>query len=317
MRVSKNLRRVSRRTLMAFVTASALAVSVFGGSASAATPNWSMDPVVSLPSSVTPGAAAGYRVTINNAGPSNVAQLYLVAYLGGTTSPAPNPVFTFTTQGSCPNTGATLYCTLGSLKAGKSVSVTVAFSTPADATAFSIRFEANTTGATSSDGGTSHGDTIQQTGTTALSSDPDFAGRFVIGSTQVANLQVLTSANLQSTKVTAPTTNIPVTVADGDQVSPLICPIACWSETSEIHVNSGIPAGLFKVEIGIDKDLSGTVNGIYHEFDTGHVPASETITAKCPKNGTPSSPCFSVSKLGGGDMLITVWLNENGKIGSF
>ena len=321
MHVSRNLRRVRvRRTLMAFVAASMLAGSVFAGSVTAATPNWSMDPVVLLPSAVTPGDVAGYKVTINNAGPSNVSQLYLVAYLGDTSSPAPTPVFTSVTpKGSCPNTGGSLYCILGPLKSGKSVTVTAAFTTPADATSFSIRFEANTTGATSSDGGTSHGDTIQQTGTTTLTNDPDFAGRFVLsGALKVSNGLALGSGNLQSTTVYAPKTGIPVTVADGDQTTPLVCPVTCWSETSEIHVDSGATFnGLFKVEIGIHKDLSQQVNGVYHEFDDGQVPASETITTKCPKNGNPSAPCFKVGNLGGGNILVTVYLLKNGKIGQF
>jgi hypothetical protein len=308
----------ARRTLLAFAVTSMLAASAFAGSVTAATPNWSMDPIVLLPSAVTPGDAAGYGVTINNAGPSNISQLYLVAYLGGTDLAAPAPVFTSTTQGSCPNTNDTLYCSLGPLRAGASVSVTVAFMTPAEGTEFSIRFEANTTGATPSDGGTSHGDTIERTATTTLSDDPDFAGRFVLSGTQtVSNLLLLGPGNLQSTTVHSPTTGIPVTVADGDQAGTLVCTPACWSETSEIHVDGGADNGLFKVEIGIDKDLSETVHGVYHEFDPGHVPASETITDKCPKHGSPSAPCFSVTNLGGGDILVTVWLAENGKIGNF
>ena len=319
MRATNSIRRArARRTVISVLAAAALAVSMFGGSVSAATPNWSIDDVVLLPPSATPGEAAGYAVTIRNAGPSNVSQLYLIAYLGDSQTAAPNPVYTATTGGSCPNTGGTLYCKLGQLKSGKSVTVTVAFTTPSDATSFSIRFEANTTGATTSDGGSSHGDTIVKTGTTALSNDPDFAGRFVVGSTPVANDQALSSANPQSTKVITPAANIPVTVADGDQTTPVNCAITCWSETSEIHVNQGaIFNGLFKVELGIHKDLSETVHGIYHEFDAGHVPAAETITAPCPKNGNPNAPCFSVSKLGGGHILISVYLRENGKIGAF
>ena len=134
----------------------------------------------------------------------------------------------------------------------------------------------------------------------------------------MANAQGLSSANPQSTKVNPPTPNIPVTVADGAGVTPVNCTIACWSQTSEIHVGRGaIFNGLFKVEIGVHKDLTQTVNGIYHEFDAGHVPAAETITAKCPKNGNPNAPCFTVTKLGGNDILITVYLRENGKIGAF
>lgn len=308
----------ARRTVVSMLAALAMAVSVVGGPVSAATPNWTMDDVVLLPASVTPGQAAGYEVTIRNGGPSNVSQLFLIAYLGDTQTAAPNPVYSATTGGTCPNTGGTLYCKLGQLKSGKSVTVTAAFTTPTDAATFSIRFEINTTGATTSDGGSSHGDTIQKTGTTSLTNDPDFAGSFVLSTTPVANAQGLSSANPQSTKVNPPTPNIPVTVADGAGVTPVNCTIACFSQTSEIHVGRGaIFNGLFKVEIGIHKDLSQTVNGIYHEFDQGHTPTAETITAKCPKNGNPNAPCFTVANTGGGHILITVYLRENGKIGAF
>jgi hypothetical protein len=313
----RRVRTWPKITVLAALTL--LASSIATGSAVAATPNWSMDTVVSLPSAVTPGEAAGYLVTIRNDGPSNIAQLYLTAYAGTSDDPAPNPVFTSTTAGSCPNTGGTLYCTLGNLSSGASVSVTVAFTTPTDATSFSIRFEANTTGATSSDGGTSHGDTIEGVGTTTLSDDPDFGGRFVTtGNPTVANGLALGPGNLQSAKVHAPAVNIPVTVADGDQTTPITCPETCWSETLELNVGGGTsyPA-LFKVEIGVHKNLSETVHGFYHVFDAGQIPAAEDIVTKCPKNGTPTVPCFSVAKVGGGNILVTVWLEENGKGGLY
>lgn len=317
MHASMGFRRVrARRTLLALTSASILAVTVFSGSASAAPPNWSMDPVVLLPSAVTPGDVAGYRVTINNGGPSNISQLYLIAYLGDTTTPAPDPVYTSPTKGSCPNINDTLYCSLGQLRSGKSVSVTVAFMTPADATSFSIRFEANTTGATSSDGGASHGDTIFQTGTTALTDDPDFAGRFVTSGLQtVANDQALGSGNLQTTRVGAPALGIGVTVADGTPASAW-CP-TCTSESSDVSVNNGATfSNGFKIEIQVSNDLvNGSIATVYHQRDDLTV---EEITTACPKNGNPNAAqmrCFRTKNLPGGNTLVTIWTTVNGKYG--
>lgn len=293
-----------------------LGASMLASPVSAAPPNWSMDPVVSLPSKVTPGDAAGYLVKINNAGPSNISQLYLIAYLGDTLDPAPNPVFVFTTRGSCPNTGGTLYCSLGALRKNQSVSVTVAFPTTAAAGSFSIRFEANTTGATTSDGGASHGDVIFQTGTTTLTSDPNFAGRFVTSGLQtVANDQGLSDGNPQTTKVGAPATGIGVTVLDGTPASAW-CP-TCTSESSEVNVNSGaLFSQGFRIDIQVANELvSGQIGSVFHQKDDLTV---EEIATACPKNGNPNQnqmPCFKTQKLGGGDVLVIIWTKVNGKWG--
>lgn len=307
------------RKLTGVTVASVLALSVFSGSASAAPPNWSMDPVVLLPDTVSPGGAAGYLVTINNAGPSNISQLYLIAYLGDTTTPAPDPVYTSPTKGSCPNTNDTLYCSLGQLRSGKSVSVTVAFPTPTEGPEFSIRFEANTTGATSSDGGASHGDTIVATGTTTLTSDPDFAGRFVIAGLQdVFNNQALGSGNLQTTRVGAPAVAIGVTVKDGTLASDDGWCLICTSESSEVNVNNGATfSNGFKIEIQVSKDLvNGSISTVYHQLDDGET--VEAITTACPKNGNPNAaqmPCFRTKNLPGGNTLVTIWTTVNGKYG--
>ena len=298
------------------LTAALMAMSVMAAPAVAATPNWTMDPVVLLPSTVTPGDVAGYRVTIHNAGPSSISQLYVTGYLGGTDDPAPLPVFTSTTRGSCPNTDGTLFCTLGSLKKNQSVTVVAAFTTPTAGESFSIRFEANTTGATSSDGGTSHGDTIDQTGTTALSDDPDFAGRFVTTGLQlVANNQALSVSNQQTTQVSAPALNIGVTVADGTPASDW-CP-TCQSQSSELHVNNGAPySGGFRIDIQAYKDLvNGSIDVVYHQRDDNTV---EEITNACPRNGNPNQnqmPCFKTQNLGGGNTLVIIWTQVNGKYG--
>jgi hypothetical protein len=314
-----------RRTLMVFVAASMLAVSAFAGTATAATPSWDMT-VTPLPGQVKPGDVAGYRVVIRNTGTSNISQVFLTNALDTTdelTSADPYEIldtaYVSTSQGICDPVGVRLDCTLGAIRKNKAATIVVAYATPPTAEQLLVIFEANTTGVAGDNPGSSHGDVLQGIGLTTTNPSDDFGGRFVtVGNQTVSNGLALGTGNLQSTTVYAPKLGIPVTVADGDETTPLVCPVTCWSETSEIHVDDGAAFnGLFKVEVGIFKDLSQSVSGVYHEFDPGHVPSSETITTKCPKHGSPQTPCFSVTNVGGGDILVTIWLTENGKIGYF
>jgi len=306
--------------------------SAVPGGVLAATPAWHMT-VTPNPATVSAGADAGYTVRIFNDGKSNISQVFLTDALdkiGTTDSAIPREILPTTyvsqSQGSCDPAGVRLACALGAIRAGNSATVIVAFSTGANTTLQRI-FEANTTGVAGDKTGSSHGDVLQEVGTTGTGSGPDFAGRFIVDQNLVVNDSLTLGAdNLQSTKVNAPKGAIGVSVKDG--TFSLVCPVACWSQTSEISVGSGaLFASGFSVEIGIYKDLSQTVHGVYHEFDAPHLDSNgnptilgETITATCPKNGTPSAaqiPCFRSTNIGGGNILVTVWLKENGKIGNF
>jgi hypothetical protein len=293
---------------VAAVTATALlALSIVGvGTVSAATPNWSMDDVVLLPSTVQAGDSAGYSVTIHNAGPSNISQLYVIAYA------STNPVYSVTTQGTCTNPTGSLFCSVGPLRANSAVTITAAFPTPSTgATSFSVTFEANTTGATTSDGGTSHGDVINKTGTTSLSSDANFAGRFVYQTSQltVQNGQDLGAGNKQATKVVAPVTAIPVTVQDGAGYTPpdlVACNLGSavcgnlFGEWSSVSVDNGKTFGAtFSTYIKFATDLipSGVNKnnfGVYHQYLD---PATDTIkqeaiSAACTTKPTSPVPCI-------------------------
>lgn len=328
------VRRIRRRLVLSATLVVALS-GLGGGSATAATPSWNDSFVTATPPKVSAGANAGYTVTIINSGMSNLSQVFLTEVLQTNDTvpveaipPAYLPInYIDQSQGSCEplSSDGVLYCALGAIRAGRSATVTVAYPTGANATLKRI-FEVNTTGVAGDNQGSSHGDVLQLVGTTTIGSSADFSGRF-IGAVApdliVKNSLVLGTSNRQSTKVTAPGGAIGVNVEDGAGFSPLPCS-GCWSETSEIHVNSGTyyDAG-FKVEIGIYKTPASAVHGVYHEFDAprldadGNVISGESITTTCPKNGTPTAsqlPCFSVSKLPGGSISVTVWLHENGRI---
>jgi hypothetical protein len=299
-------------------------VGLGGSSVSAATPNWAVT-AVATPSGVSAGADAGFIITVSNNGGSNVSQAYLTDALqnvAGTELANPSVIlhtsFVSTSQGTCDAAGVRLNCSLGAIRAHKSATVTVAYVVPAGTTSpFKRIFEGNTTGVAGDKGGSSHGDVRQAAGTTEVGSGPDFAGRFIADNTLTVGDGAIGAGNNQSTTVTAPEGAIGVSVKDGPTVTTLLC-AGCWSETSEIHVNGGALYSGFKVEIGIYKDLSQTVHGVFHQFDAGHDPASETITTKCSKSSPPAQvPCFSVTKLSGGSVSVTVWLKQNGTIRAF
>src|SRR5215218_1861158 len=117
------MRRKSIGRLLGAVCLAGSFVLSATGSASAAPPKWSMS-VVDLPSLVANGSGAGYRVTITNRGPSNISTLFLVTKIQD------SPAFVTTTQGACSAPGAgPLFCSLGALNAGQSVTVVAGYVT--------------------------------------------------------------------------------------------------------------------------------------------------------------------------------------------
>ena len=319
------------RARLALVATLIVAASTFGiGAMSAATPSWAMS-VTPTPAAVSSGADAGYIVTIKNTGKSNLSQVYLtdaLAHANGTLAvPASilDTTFVVSSQGSCDPAGSRLDCALGALRSGRSATVVVAFSTGANPILTRV-FEANTTGVAGDSQGSSHGDVLQGVGTTSTGTGANFSGRFIKDDVLIVNdSEALSTANLQSTKVTAPKGAIGVSVADEGATQPITCPapLTCSSQTSEVHVDNGaFFSNGFKVEIGAYK-FSGQVPSVYHEFDSPHPDAAGELTVKgevlapCPKKTAPTAnqiPCFSVTKLSGGDILVVIWLKENGRI---
>ena len=305
-------KRLSR--LATVFTTAALAVMLVGvGSVSANPPHWSMT-VTKLPPTVKAGADAGFVITITNAGPSNIATLFLVDDAGNT-SYVGTP-----TQGSCLAAGVPLKCTFGTLRAGKSVTVTVAHTV--GTTALTVTFQANTNGSTFSDtGNTSHGDTLSKTATTSVSNSPNFGGGFIVGSTTVLNYQTVGSGNKQASSVVSPASLIPVTVEDGITTGVPCTGAKCanaFGEWTELHVNGGAPYGsAFKVTLLI---WGGAVPGgvslgsivILHTLDNG---TTTTISTHCtPTTGTPTNAeCLTATRVGS-NYRIVVWIFQNGNL---
>jgi uncharacterized repeat protein (TIGR01451 family) len=291
-----------------------------GGTVNAATPAWNLV-ATATPAKVTAGTDAYFSVTVHNTGKSNISQVFLTDALdntAGTVSAVPyqilNTTYVSPSQGTCDPIGAPLHCSLGALRAGKSVTITVAYST-AGLDQITRIFEGNTTGVAGDNQGASHGDVVQDDATTGTGSGPDFAGRFIKDDVLTVADEAISDHNPQSTKVTAPKGGIGVSVEDGTNGPE--CPggpTTCFSQASEIHVDGGNTyKNGFKVEISVYKDLSQTVRGVYHQTDGGTW--DPVITTKCSKSTPPAViPCYSVNNLAGGNVLVTVWLTQNGVI---
>ena len=187
--------------VLCLATSFALATA---GSASASPPRWSMT-VKNLPPKVAAGNAMGYQITISNAGPSNISQLFLVTETPDSPAYIPTP-----SQGSCAPAGSgPLACTFGALNAKKSVTVIVAYAGPVSNTydPGDPVFQGNSNGLTFSDGGSSHGDTLSDPNekpTTISTGNGNFAGGFSLSDVDVSTDKDLSDSNKQATSVTPP-----------------------------------------------------------------------------------------------------------------
>jgi len=313
-----------RVSTMGRLTAAAALACSFGlaaaGGAAASPPRWSMTEV-NLPSVVHNGSSAGYRVTIANAGPSNISTLYLVTK----TTAAPVYVAPDPTHGTCTQALAgPLKCSFGAVNAGDSVTVTVAYQTPTSGTSFDPVFQGNSNGATFSDSrGTSHGDTLQ-TGTpqpTTLTSSKDFGGGFDIDAGAVSTDPLLSKKNIQATSVTPPVPAVVAAVED-NPAGTTDCP-GCGSllgEWAEVTVGDGQPfqgSPLFPISMTIygksvplklsDPTVLAKI-GMVHVHD-GIV---DTLNTPCPASG-PILNCVTATVVAG-NLVITGWVDENGRV---
>lgn len=321
------------RTVASLVTAVILAVGAAGipvaslaeGSA------WNVA-VQSLPARVTSGDTAAYLVRISNGQRGNILSLSLQAPTPtGATLLAATP-----SAGTCTGSGP-LSCTLGALAKGASVTVLAVYRTPSTGSALAVTFEATATRAAGpGNAGGNHVDIQQREGMTALSSNPNFAGRFVFDESQldVFNDQEIGGANQHATMVHAPTTGIPVTVKDTNADAGCPSELACFGKASEIHVAGGtvFPDGfLVTVTFGPGElplvwgeggpyPITAADLDIWHQLDD----LSGAPVYRCPTGGGASLtavapdpgdlPCFTAEDRYGGGITAFVWLTENGFI---
>jgi hypothetical protein len=285
--------------------------------ANASGPNWraTIDP---LPAMVHNGADAGYQITITNGGTSNISQLYLVG--------SGAPTFVGGPDGAaCTGPGVTLKCTFGALSGNppSSVTIIVAYKTPASGNSFSQAFEANTTGVSLNDKHhTSHGDTLDFTGSSVLTLDKNYGGGFDKDKSTVGTDASLGKNNIQSTQLTPPVIGVIATVQDGLGDDSFTCTPTCtktlFGEWSKVTVGSGgtyLDANgdqiLFSVSLMVyGKSLPTGVTAdsiqLVHVLDSGAV---DILSEPC--GATPTLNCLTVTKVGS-NFKITGWVDQNG-----
>jgi len=302
------------KPIVSLVGALALAVSCVlasAGAATANTPRWSMT-VTNLPTEVGTGSPMAYRVTISNAGPSNISQLFLV------TETKASPAYVATSQGTCAAPGSgPLACTLGALNAKKSVTVVVAYTAPFTDTddPGDPVFQGNSNGLTFSDGGTSHGDTLTDPNEkgTVISTDPNFTGEYALSDLAISTNDALSDSNRQSTSVQPPATNIVVTAEDGPSVS-FSCKKICskaFGEWSAINVADGQKFDTF-FPVTLLMRASDAPNNL-SQIKLAHVLENGTTVQLNQCTGGILQNCIVVTPVGL-NVKITAYLDQNGGI---
>jgi hypothetical protein len=281
------------------------------GSASASPPRWAMK-VVDLPSLVANGSGAGFQVTITNNGPSNISTLYLV------TRTQDSPALVTTSQGTCSAPGSgPLVCNFGALRAGWSLTVLAAYTTPATGSSYDPGFEANSNGVSYSDPKRSHGDVLVDPDATptVLTRSGDFAGGFALTRNDVKTADNVGKNNVQSTTVTPPAVGVITTAQDGLPAGAFTC-TGCsktlFGQWSRVTVGQGQTFGdLFPVSLlvyGKELPKGATKDSIdlVHVLDDG---TTEILSTRC--GATPTLNCVTVTSVGS-NYRITGWVDENG-----
>jgi Domain of unknown function DUF11 len=226
-------------------------------------------------------------VTIKNSGKSNIAKLYLEddGALGLYSATA--------SRGTC-RTTSPLYCDLGALSKGASVTVSVVYSTPADGSVTGTMIFANTSGVSYSDGGSSHGDALMG-GITVGYAGTGAAGGYVID----ANQPIGTSGGNQQTTILPPTNNIGVTIQQQGATGNTACGTSGFGDLAVTNVGGGATFSPFKTTLTYSTSL---MNGetelsqvsVCHTYDAGHTPAFRSITQACNSSTAPTNaPCIN------------------------
>lgn len=315
------------------LTAATFVLMLVGvGSVAAKNPSWDIQ-IVKLPPVVGAGHDAGYRVTVSNAGPSNINTLSMTVTPASTPTAAPTYFsglsWNFGAHGSCTGTGpggsGPLTCDLGTLTAGQSTTFTVAYNVPTGSTgSFDVTVAIQSgSGNTGTDPGTSRGDAFSKTASTGISSSTNFDAGFVVDDLAYSTTGTLGRGNKQNSTVEVTDTLLTVTVADGNQaIAPTCTDPACNSAFGE-WTNLGVPGNtnLIKVTLNI---WGGAVPGgvstdqiyLIHVLDNGTVQViGDDLSERCdPATGVPNNPqCVTVTKIGS-NYRIVGWLFQNGSI---
>lgn len=222
------MRRRIVRVIGTLGVVTALSAGALTSATLAAKPAGATGNAVSQPNTVSAGNTAAFNLSFTNNGPSNISALFLAAdtpagaQFVGTFN---GPVLNGNPFGTCSNTGGSLFCSFGAVNAGVGpITLTAVYVVPSNLNGdLTITFHYNSTGTT---GGNSHGiDIAAPSGTVHVTTDPNFAGRYVVNGNQltISDGTTLSKTNKQSTAVDASNTGatlVTLTAQDGPKVSP-------------------------------------------------------------------------------------------------
>jgi hypothetical protein len=323
-----NRKRLGR--LATVLTVASLALMLVGvGGVSASNPTWAID-IQRLPVTVGAGHEAGYRVTVSNAGPSNINTLSMKVTTPVTPNAAPSYfsglAWNFGDHGGCTGTGpggsGPLACDLGTLSATQAVTFTVAYHVPTGTTGtFDLTVAIQSaSGNTNPDGGHSRGDAFSKTASTGIGNSQTFDGGFSIDGATYQTTGNLGRNNKQSTTLETTDQFIPVTITDGVATYPCNSTDTQCSrligEWSVLDVNGGVSQNPIKVTLliwggSVPGGLSTTDIYLIHADGTG---AETAVQPPC--DGTPPTNAdglVSDTKVGS-NYQIVAWLAHNGSI---
>jgi hypothetical protein len=289
-----------------------------------------------VPGSVTPGANVAVDLDFYNfPSTSNISQLYLNAK---TPSGWTLVGIESYSQGTCTGpAGGDVFCNIGAVNAGTHFTARVVYTTPSGGSG-SVAFDwflFNTTGVANDKGKNSHGDNYIPTGSVTLDTSKDFGGAYVsTGAQVITDSQVLhINRNPQYTSVTSPAGHIGVTVGElaGNTA---VCPAeagTCFGQWSVISVNDGAPyPNGFSVVLGYKGNIGNA--SFVHLFDSydpitnptayeliEYVSTDPDDPTDICSSATPTAseiPCM-IPESSGGNSIITLWLNQNGRLSGY
>jgi hypothetical protein len=305
------MRAMSMRRLVGAAAAGLLIAATFLGTtapAFAAVPTATVHDEA-LPAQFTAGDDVGFRSTFDEQDTSSLSKLYLVFNVNGASSNSYLSAIrtgSDVTKSAC-TAGVPVTCQFKNVRPGEHIVVTAGFVVASGATQLSAQSVWSTSGQTTSDGGTSHGDSWTDLRynnpplhpdalTSTLTDNADFGGGFssLLGST-IGNGQVVTALNRQATKVAGLPAGVAATVLDGDTASGACGPYDCTNAIgtwSEVTVGDGQTFGSpFQIVITY---YQGTPKSFVHQYSDGNGGFLYELVGACPKkNPAGSAPCFT------------------------
>ena len=277
-----------------------------------------------LPPIVTAGDVVGFRTNLFYEDNSTLAKAFVTIFTHGTGT---NRYLLATKNGATVANACKIgsvvagmvSCTFKTVRQNDHLAVTVAFDRLEDpATANGVW---SSTGAPTSDGGASHGDTWQDpsgaASATVGASGGDYAGFFsIVADGSVANGQSVSSTNIQATKLVGIPAGVAATVLDGAgatgtcTTTDTIDCTSLFGEWSDVTVGDGQTfSSVFSIVITF---YAGTPKSFVHSYTDANGDPQQELIGSCPKNNpAASAPCFSWSAK---NKAATIYTYHNGGV---